>query len=537
METKHKKTDSMKRISKYLRTAAMTVLLPAFACNETVPETMQPAYIMESVSIEMEDNLRAKLYTDETGTLALPLLIGETAELGYSCTPSPDEITFPQILWSSSNEDVIKIDENGVITALSEGYAIVSISPATTNTIATDAIKVNVVASVTNVTSISISDDSEFNDETYGLPACYTGETMTLTATVTPDDATYKTVLWSSLDEEIATVDPISGVVTGLSKGKATIKATALDAGQVSATHEIFIDQIINPVGIKITNIPSASDIFSISEGSFTADYETYPSVSTKSMIQWTVSDDVVASVDKGTVTFKLYGSVTVTATCPDADGQIPAGYAKSVSFTVNIPAGYYNETSDTGDGIKWSIKKDDLNKGAKIEYTEGATENYWLITPYAQNSTKARGDIQHSSPTYIHSDYPVICFRIDDLGDAGYSRNINLDTSGDFGGTKYSGNVGGSNNKWNTKYKCSDGSAILVYDLSIQGFATGGAIPAGVTGTFSTFQIKYADIATVTDPTSVPYRFFWFKTFKSQEAMLAFLEEWSVETGITYSK
>ena len=51
------------------------------------------------------------------------------------------------------------------------------------------------------------------------------GESVTLSATITPDDATDKTITWSSSDEKVATVD--AGKVTGVTEGTATITATA----------------------------------------------------------------------------------------------------------------------------------------------------------------------------------------------------------------------------------------------------------------------------------------------------------------------
>ena len=51
------------------------------------------------------------------------------------------------------------------------------------------------------------------------------GETLTLTATVLPDDATDKTVTWTSSDPTVATV--ADGVVTAVAAGTATITATA----------------------------------------------------------------------------------------------------------------------------------------------------------------------------------------------------------------------------------------------------------------------------------------------------------------------
>ena len=124
------------------------------------------------------------------------------------------------------------------------------------------------------------------------------------------------------------------------------------------------------------------------------------------------------------------------------------------------------------------------------------------------------------------------------------YARNITFDTSGNIeDGTKYSGGIGSNNNKWKKKYKCSDGSAILVYDLATQGFGKSDGtnlLPEGTVCTFATFQLKYADIRysdkhDYPDDPGVHYRMFWFHTFQSEDALNAYLNEWSTETGITF--
>lgn len=62
------------------------------------------------------------------------------------------------------------------------------------------------------------------------------GETITLTAAVSPENATNKTVTWTSSDTAIATVK--DGVVTGVKEGKVTIKATA---GEKTASVEVTV--------------------------------------------------------------------------------------------------------------------------------------------------------------------------------------------------------------------------------------------------------------------------------------------------------
>ncbi len=66
------------------------------------------------------------------------------------------------------------------------------------------------------------------------------GATVTLSATVTPEDATDKTIIWSSSDEKVATVD--GGKVTGVAEGTATITATT-KSGDKTATCTVTVSE------------------------------------------------------------------------------------------------------------------------------------------------------------------------------------------------------------------------------------------------------------------------------------------------------
>ncbi|HGP3680663.1 TPA: Ig domain-containing protein [Enterococcus faecium] len=65
------------------------------------------------------------------------------------------------------------------------------------------------------------------------------GATETLSATVSPETATDKSVKFTSSDETIATVTPIQGKVTGVKAGTATITATTMNGE--TATCEITV--------------------------------------------------------------------------------------------------------------------------------------------------------------------------------------------------------------------------------------------------------------------------------------------------------
>ena len=63
-------------------------------------------------------------------------------------------------------------------------------------------------------------------------------ETLTLTATVAPENATNKAVTWSTSEATVATVE--DGVVTGVSAGTATITVTTVD-GNFTDTCEVTV--------------------------------------------------------------------------------------------------------------------------------------------------------------------------------------------------------------------------------------------------------------------------------------------------------
>lgn len=534
--------------------------LALLSCSTDEPDELGSAIIADSIEFVWSTENQAKLYYDESESLVFPMVKGQSEFFAFTMHPQPEELTFPQTVWSSSDPEVVTVDQDGTVTAVGSGTAIVTIQPSTVNVPASASIKIVVYDQLVQATSISVSDNHDLIHEETGLPLCSIGETLQMYATVSPADATYKSVIWSSSNEQIATVDQISGLVTGVSVGRVTITATAIDGSQVKKDKEIYIEQVVNPVGIQVRNIPQADAVFSLSDVSYSFDYDIWPENATRSRVAWKSSDETVATVDdKGNVEFLKYGQVTITATCPDAEESIPQGYVQGFSADFNIPAGFYRDHFLRTDvDLHWSLNKDHIKSGAKQEliYDENTQERYYKFTPFIKNN-QGRGDIMrnkysYDGKTYLSMDYPILCFRFDDVYDrtrdlngtpTPYPRQINLDTSGALeDGTQFTGNVGGNNNKWIRKYRCSDGSALIIYDLNQQQFPNGGYLPEGKVAAFTTFQIKYADINKgnvfpTLSASEVTYRFFWFHTFRSMAEMESYLQSWSAQTGITYTE
>ena len=550
----------MNRILKYLSLAALA--FPAFSCTEQNLEQMEPATVMEQITIVMDDMTTAKLYTDaSTGALTLPMVIGETITL--DCTTVPEdisEITFPDLVWTSSNEDAVTVSSDGVLTATGTGTSVITVTTEAINTVATATLSVNVVETTVPATGITITADNDMTDEDSGAILCYQGDGLNFSAAITPDDATYRSVLWSVDNEEVGTIDPVSGVFTSLTTGNVTVTATSLDSTPITASVNVIVIVAVDPTGIRINNLPEDGEIFSLSQVSFTADYDEWPEFSTVSRITWVSDNEDVATVEDGVVTFHSHGTVRITATCPGTETP-ETGYEKEVSFTLNIPAGYYNDDFSDGSWPWWENDSQNLS-GSSCERMQNEQGEWYLnVTPGVQNSENWRCDIQRvpddmtvsaansvpyrNNVTFLdRANYPIICLRIDDMADKGASnRSIFIDVNNGFVDASgsfdrlWSGRLGGGGaNRWTDKYLCSDGSAILVYNLATQEFQTGGQLPETGVAVFPNFKIGYADIRTFASAEDASYRFFWFKTFESEAAMTEYLNEWSSETGITYN-
>ena len=214
------------------------------------------------------------------------LKVGETVTL--TATVKPDDATDKTVTWSTSDGSVATVS-NGVVTAKKVGVA--SITAKAGDVSAT--CEITVVP--TPVSSVTLSQPSA---------SLKVGETVTLTATVKPDDATDKTVTWSTSDGSVATVS--NGVVTGKKVGVATISAKA---GDVSATCEITV--IPTPVSSVTLSQPSAS--LKVGE-TVTLTATVKPDDATDKTVTWCTSDGSVATVSNGVVTAKKVGVATITA-------------------------------------------------------------------------------------------------------------------------------------------------------------------------------------------------------------------------------
>ncbi len=155
----------------------------------------------------------------------LKMTVGAEQELKAKVTPANATIT--QAFWSSSNEAVATVDENGRITALTPGKVVIT-ARTHNGKRARCLLQVEPVA----LKSIKLSQTSA--TLTAGMDG---GNTLQLTADTNPVSAGANAVKWATSDKKIATVDE-NGLVTAVSPGKVVIRASS---GKVRADCKITV--------------------------------------------------------------------------------------------------------------------------------------------------------------------------------------------------------------------------------------------------------------------------------------------------------
>lgn len=169
-----------------------------------------------------EDGLRAASLMLSAGTLELTE--GRTAAL--TATVLPTSIPQSSIVWTSSNEEAAVVD-GGVVTARAAGAAIIraSVGGKTAScTVTVKAARVPVSSVTLDRSTLELSVDG----------------TARLTATVRPENADDRTVVWQSSREDVATVS--GGIVRGVAEGSALISATA---GGAKAECSVTVSQAL----------------------------------------------------------------------------------------------------------------------------------------------------------------------------------------------------------------------------------------------------------------------------------------------------
>ena len=245
------------------------------------------------------------------------------------------------------------------------------------------------------VSSVSIS-GSGVSDGKLSLKL---GASVQLTATVTPSNATDKTVSWTSSNSSVAKVS--DGKITAVKAGTATITATA--GGKTASVVVAVADNPVPVESVSVSGDGVSGGKLSLKSGAsaqLTATVK--PDNATDRKVTWTSSDSSVANVmGTGVVTAgSKAGKATVTATA--------GGKSASVEVTVEAQDPYAEldalakaHASDLEDGT-YAVSTA-LKDGMVLDVADGSRKDGANVRLWSSNGTKAqRWTVSHDSKGYV---------------------------------------------------------------------------------------------------------------------------------------
>ncbi len=250
------------------------------------------------------------------------IVVDKTLQL--SATVSPSNTSNPAVTWSSSNTSIATVSNTGLVTAKALGTATITVTTA-------DGSNKSATCQVT--VTPQLAESITLNQTTAEINV---GETVTLTATVSPPNTTNPNVKWSTENAAIATV--VRGTVRGVGEGECYITATTQDGTNLSATCLVVVSG--GSINIQVTNVTLSESDVSLLVGSSTVITATVqPENATSKTLAWSTTKPSVATINaNGVLTAVGAGQCDITATSTDGSNVTASCH---VTVTDNSVANY----------------------------------------------------------------------------------------------------------------------------------------------------------------------------------------------------
>lgn len=209
------------------------------------------------------------------------------------------------------------------------------------------------------------------------------GSAKTLTVSVTPDNASNKSVIWSSSDETTASVS--GGTVTGIKAGTAVISATAADTSSGTLTASCTVT--VEAAAVSVTGITlSESSVTITGNGNtHTLTASVTPASASDTTVLWTSGNTAVATVSDGIITSVSEGTAVITATTKDgnytASCTVTVGAEETITDKIILHAYSYCNV------YVWNTTDSTINKNHFAMTQEGSTSWYTKTIPVTSMS------------------------------------------------------------------------------------------------------------------------------------------------------
>lgn len=265
----------------------------------------------KSASCEVTVSIPSESITLDRTDLALNK--GQSFKL--TATVTPEDAT-DALEWTSSDEAVATVSSDGLVTAKAGGKTVVTVKAGTLS--ATCNVQV-----IVPTASVSVKPES--------ATLYVGGDGVSLQATVLPEDASNKEVVWESGNKQVATVDA-SGKVSPVSEGQAVITATVKGTTLSAKCNVTVVYASVQSVSVN----PATMSLYIGEKGKLTA--TVLPDYVKDKTVTWASADETVATVSQtGEVTAIGLGTVEITATSGDKTGKCTVSVISKTVTSVTI--------------------------------------------------------------------------------------------------------------------------------------------------------------------------------------------------------
>lgn len=248
----------------------------------------------------------------------LVLATGETAtaETSYTYDGETPENAQPEVVYTSGDENIATVDENGVITGVAEGETTITATVGELSASRTVSVIIPVESLTAEDASLHLADGA-----------------AALAYTVTPEHFTGE-LTFASTDETIVTVDA-DGLLTPMAVGDTTVTVTAPNG--LTATAQIRVWS-----GPKELTLTAAKTEVTKGNGTQISVTDEQGNDVEAESLTWASSDETVAQVSGGWVDVTGTGAVTITA-------STEYGVSASVELTGEAPVAPVAPAAGTG--------------------------------------------------------------------------------------------------------------------------------------------------------------------------------------------